>query len=229
MAFRRRFLLASSLARLIQRERGSLRQIEGFFPPQRDRSSSVRLEENAAFLVLRSFDTDHGAEDQTEIPIPHAHALLDVCAGNVDYSRTVLPLGGNTALIDQVVRPQPLHLVTVEFETEDQARRFRPQQWFGPEVTSDPRFANQSIALKGVDGIPDVPLSDPVLNSLIDALDGRFPDRDQITPTRPIARQVRSTRAKAQANADVVKVDLADLEQAMMRDMEIALQKSRPE
>jgi hypothetical protein len=46
MIIRRRFLLASSLARLIQRERGGVRQIEGFFPEQRQRTSWVRLEEN---------------------------------------------------------------------------------------------------------------------------------------------------------------------------------------
>ena len=49
----RRFLLTPSFARLIRRERGRLRHVEGFFPEQRDRSSWVRLEEGKGLLILQ--------------------------------------------------------------------------------------------------------------------------------------------------------------------------------
>ncbi|WP_245444656.1 hypothetical protein [Microvirga sp. KLBC 81] len=171
----RRFLLTPSFARLIQRERGGLRHVEGFFPKQRDRSSWVRLEEERGLLILKTVGPHGEVEDQTEIPVAHAHALLEVCAGEVDYTRTALPTGEGQALVDEIIRPCVLHLVTMEFGSDGEARSFRPLEWFGPEVTADPRYTKQSIALRGLDETPEIPLSDAALDSLIDTLEGRFP------------------------------------------------------
>ena len=150
MTIRRRFLLTPSFARLIRRERGGLHHVEGFFPEQRDRSSWVRLEEEKGLLILKTAGPHGEVEDQTEIPVGHAHALLDVCAGEVDYTRTALPIGEGHALVDEIIRPRVLHLVTVEFTSDGEASGFRPLEWFGPEVTADPRYTNQSIALRGL-------------------------------------------------------------------------------
>ncbi|MBL0406291.1 hypothetical protein JKG68_20230 [Microvirga aerilata] len=76
MTIRRRFLLASSLARLIQREKGGLHQIEGFFPEQKDRTSWVRLDEARALLILRTAGPYGDVEEHTEVPASHAQALL---------------------------------------------------------------------------------------------------------------------------------------------------------
>ena len=229
MTVRRRFLLTPSFARLIRRERGGLRHVEGFFPEQRDRSSWVRLEEDKGLLILKTAGPHGEVEDQTEIPVAHAHALLDVCAGEVDYTRTALPIGEGHALVDEIIRPRVLHLVTVEFASEGEARGFRPLEWFGPEVTADPRYTNQSIALRGLDEAPEIPLSDAALNSLIDTLEGRFPAQARMAITRPKAKQVPVTRAKAQTSGETVKVNLDEIEQAMMREMEKTLQKGKPE
>jgi CYTH domain-containing protein len=229
MTVRRRFLLTPSFARLIRRERGGLRHVEGFFPEQRDRSSWVRLEEGKGLLILKTVGSDGEAEDQTEIPAAHAHALLDVCAGDVDFTRTAVPIGEGHALVDDVTRPRVLHLVTVEFASEEEARGFHPLEWFGPEVTTDPRYTNQSIALRGLEGVPEIPLSDAALNSLIDTLEGRFPVQAQVTVNGPKTKQVPVTRAKAQASGDTVNVNLDEIEQAMMREMEKTLQKGKPE
>jgi CYTH domain-containing protein len=229
MTVRRRFLLAPSFARLIQRERGGLRLVEGFFSEQRDRFSWVRLEENRGLLILRTFGPDGEVEDQTEIPVAHVHALLEVCAGEVDYTRTAVPISEGRALIDEILRPRVLHLVTMEFGTEEEARSFHPPEWFGPEVTGDPRYTHQSIALRGLAGAPEIPLSDAALNSLIDTLEGRFPAQGRMAIGRPKAKQVPVTRAKAQTKGETVKVNLDEIEQAMMREMEKTLQKGKPE
>ena len=229
MTIRRRFLLTPSFARLIQRERGGLRQVEGFFPEQRDRTSWVRLEESRGLLILRSAGPDGDVEEETEVPVGHVHALLDVCAGEVDYSRTALPISDRHALIDQIVRPRALHLVTVEFDTEAEAQAFQPLEWFGPEVTGDPRYTHHSIALKGLDDVPEITLSDAALNSLIDTMEGRFPAQTRMAINRPKARQVPVTKAKAQTGDQAIKVDLDEIEKAMMREMERTIQKGKPE
>lgn len=228
MTIRRRFLLTPAFARLIRRERGGLRHVEGFFP-ERDRSAWVRLEDDRGLLILTTVSPDGEAEDQTEIPLGHAHALLDVCAGAVDYTRTIVAVGQEHALVDEFTRPRVLHLVAVEFASDGQARGFRPPEWFGPEVTVDRRYTHQSIALKGLDETPEIPLSDAALNSLIDTLDGHVPARAGMATTRPKAKQGPGTRAKAQTNAGAVKVNLDEIEAAMMREMEKTLPKSKPE
>jgi CYTH domain-containing protein len=228
MTVRRRFLLTPSFARLIQRERGGLRHVEGFFPEQRDRSSWVRLEEDKSLLILRKGGPHGEVEDQTEIPVGHAQALLEVCAGAVDYTRTALPIGGEQVLVDELVHPRALHLVTMEFDTKEEARGFHPPAWFGPEVTADRRYTHQAIALRGLDEAPELPLSDAALNSLIDTLEGRFPVPARMAGTRPKARQVPVTRAKAQTSNGTVKVDLDEIEDAMRREMEKTRQNDRP-
>jgi hypothetical protein len=166
----------------------------------------------------------------------HAKAVkltmpLDVCAGEVDYTRTKLPTGNRTALIDQILQPRGLHLVTVEFDNAEEARGFDPLPWFGPEVTADDRFNYQALALRGLSEAPDVSLSNAALDSLLDTLENRFEARTRIAINRPTGKQGSETRAKvatpAQANAQGIKVDLTDIEAAMMREMERTLQKSR--
>ena len=105
MTVRRRFLLTPSFGRLIRRERGGLRHVEGFFPEQRDRSSWVRLEEDRGLLILKTVGPNDAVEDQTEIPVGHAHALLDVCAGEVDYTQTAVPISEGHALVDEILQP----------------------------------------------------------------------------------------------------------------------------
>jgi CYTH domain-containing protein len=205
----RRFLLAPSFARLIRRERGGLRHIEGFFPEQRERSAWVRLEEDRGLLFLTTAGPHDEAEDKADIPVAHAQALLAACAGTVDSTRTVLPIGDNQAVVDEILRPCVLHLVTLAFDTAEEAGGFGPPEWFGPEVTGDLRYTHRSIALRGLAAAPEITLSDAMLNRLIDALDGRSP-------------------ATAQTGGDAVRVTLDEIEEAMLRDMERTRSKGEP-
>jgi CYTH domain-containing protein len=231
MTIRRRFLLTPSFARLIQRERGGLRQVEGFFPEQRDRTSWVRLEESRGLLILRSAGPDGDVEEETEVPVGHVHALLDVCAGEVDYTRTKLSIGNHVAVIDHLIRPHALHLVTVEFDNSEEARGFDPLPWFGPELTADSRFNYQALALRGLSEAPDVLLSDAALDSLLDTLENCFVARSRVAMNRPTGKLVPEIKtrvaASAQANAQGTKVDLTAIEAAMMREMERTLQKKQ--
>jgi hypothetical protein len=117
----------------------------------------------------------------------------------------------------------------MEFASEEEAGAFRPLEWFGPEVTADRRYTNQVIALRGLDEAQEIPLSDAALNSLIDTLDGHVPAQGRVAISRPKAKQVPVTRAKAQTNSGAVKVNLDEIEEAMMCEMEKTLQKGEPE
>jgi hypothetical protein len=141
----------------------------------------------------------------------------------------MLSIGDRVALIDQVIRPRALHLVTVEFDNAEEARGFAPLPWFGPEVTADSRFSYQALALRGISETRDVLLSDAALDSLLDTLENRFVAQSPVAISHPTGKLVPEARvrvsAPAQANAHGTKVDLTDIEAAMMREMERTLQK----
>lgn len=174
MSIRRRFLVASSIARLIETERGGQRIVEGYFPGREERSSYVRLDQGSGYLVLITHGSNGPSEDHTEIPQSHAEALLAVTAGEVAYVRTSLSLGSE-AHVSRFVAPGPLDLIDVVFDHEQDARDFQPPQWFGPEVSADQRFRNQSLALREPAVVPELPLTNEALNSLLDTLENRSP------------------------------------------------------
>lgn len=177
MSTSRRFLVASSLARLIQSEKGGRRVVEGYFPEREGRSSYVRLDGRSGSLILITQGPNGPAEEQTEISQNQAQALLAVTLGEVEYVRTSLPLDNCEASVSRFVAPDPLDLIDVTFEHEQEVRAFQPPSWFGPEVSPDPRFRNQSLALAGLVAAPELPLTDKVLNCLLDALEHRNPTR----------------------------------------------------
>jgi hypothetical protein len=65
-------------------------------------------------------------------------------------------------------------MISVSFESEEEARDFRPLSWFGPDVTADAAYHNRAIALDGPPQVPEVPLSNAALNSLLDTLENRY-------------------------------------------------------
>ncbi|WP_052954888.1 hypothetical protein [Microvirga vignae] len=238
MTTTRRFLLAPSLARLILRERGGARQIEGYFPEREGRSSYVLLNDRKSFLVLRYRHRNGFTEERTEVPQSHAEALLDVTAGEVDYVRTRLSVGGRDVFVDQFIRPSPLHVITVEFASEAEVRDLHPLPWFGPEVTTDRHFSNLALAMDGITERREVELSDAALGSLLDTLENRFTDvrsqqRAQIN--RPAPRQTRlpepdpqPSGSRLNGSGQLHQANLGDVQAAMMREMERAQQSQWP-
>jgi CYTH domain-containing protein len=183
----RRFLLASSLARLIARDRGSTSITEGYFAGQQGRVSYVALHGERAQLVLTSEPTGSApVEERTEIPRAHAEALLDVCAGRLTLERSTFPIdGGAEVLIERITQPGPINTVTVEFHNPDEAEAFTPPTWFGPEITTEPSFGRQVIAVDRLPEVGEVPLSNFTVEAVLDLLEGRFSLPPVTAPARP--------------------------------------------
>jgi len=58
----RRFLIASSFARLIRKERGTMsRVVEGYFPAHPDRDHFVSIEPDRSFLILNRVQLESGS------------------------------------------------------------------------------------------------------------------------------------------------------------------------
>jgi CYTH domain-containing protein len=180
MSVVRRYLVAPSLARLVRKERGSARVVEGFFPPQAGRTSFVRVEGSQCHLVLMTTDAGGvSSEERTEVPRAHGDALLDVCGGKVAYERSALSLGARDALVDRYTAPGALELVSVAFESADEAKGFAAPAWFGPEVTADAAYESRAIALEGLPATAETALSNAALDAVLDLLEHRFAYRYQ--------------------------------------------------
>src|SRR4051795_6250581 len=168
----RRFLVASSLARLIRKEQGIVgRIVEGYFPPRPDRDHFVSLEPDHAYLVLAPVG-GAGEAERTEVPRSQAEALLAVCAGKVGFEGTIVPLrDGKQALLQRFVAPGPLDLLSVEFAAGEDADGFVAPDWFGPEVTQNPAYHRGSLARAGLPASEEIPLSNAMLEDLLDMID----------------------------------------------------------
>src|SRR3954451_8990209 len=168
----RRFLVASSLARLIRKEQGVAgRIVEGYFPPRPDRDHFVSLEPGHAYLVLAPLG-GAGEAERTEVPRSQAEALLAVCAGQVGFEGTIVPLrAGQQALLQRFVAPGPLDLLSVAFAAGEDADGFVPPAWLGPEVTQNPAYHRGSLARAGLPASEEIPLSNAMIEELLDLLD----------------------------------------------------------
>src|SRR3954470_20396689 len=194
MSTTRRFLIASSLARLIRKDRGGARVTEGYFPNQTGRSSHVHVEGDRGSLVLVTAPANGPAvEERTDVPRTHAEALLDVAPGKVEYARSRLTAASREIRVDRFVRPGPLDLISVEFDNEEQATGFRPPLWFGPEVTNDAAYQNRAIALGTLPQVPDVSLTNAALDSLLDSLESRLGSRPLQRPPLGVSGEAADT------------------------------------
>ena len=106
MSVTRRFLLASSLARLIEKERGGHTVRQGYFPGRSGRSPHVHLEGSTGRLILVPDRANGAVEDVADIPHSHAEALLDVAAGRIEYVSIGLDLGSCTAAVHRFITPR---------------------------------------------------------------------------------------------------------------------------
>ncbi len=185
MPVERRFLIASSFARLIQRESPGLsRIVEGHFPAHPDRTQFVRVERERATLILVTRDEQGAlAEEQAEVPRTHAEALIDVAAGTVAFDRIPVSLGGERrGLLDRFILPNGINILTTV--TESEADGFEVPDWFGPEVTARPDFERSSLALQGAPHSEEIQVTNTGLEALLDTLEGRVPYRYRPRPSR---------------------------------------------
>lgn len=68
----------------------------------------------------------------------------------VEKTRHEIDLGTLTAELDVYAgRHEGLAVVEVEFRNRAAARDFKPPNWFGQEVSENPQYSNQQLALTG--------------------------------------------------------------------------------
>ena len=115
----------------------------------------VRRRGGNCTLTVKSGPAQVRVEEELEIDERRFEALWALTDGRrIAKTRHLVPLGDG--LIAEVDVYESAHdgLLTaeVEFGSERAAEAFAPPAWLGAEVTGDPRYANQSLALHGPPG-----------------------------------------------------------------------------
>jgi CYTH domain-containing protein len=231
MTMLRQFLIAPSLARLIQRERGGERVLEGFFPDRPHHSAFVQVEEDRSSLILSSDGPEGLPEERTSIPASQAQALLAVTSGQVGYVRTSLSLGSHQISLQQVTEPGPLCLLSVEVPQQE-PEEFQPLSWFGPEVSAERAYLRRRIALDGLPQAPEVDLTEGALNSVLDLLENGFTawPRDRAAASeQPDARlpAAAGPLEPAPASDDDQDIDDRSIENDVIRELARSLRPQR--
>jgi CYTH domain-containing protein len=90
-------------------------------------------------------------ESEIELSEQQFDALWPLTDGRrVEKKRHEIPYGSLTVELDIFCGElKGLIVAEVEFAREENSKAFTPPPWFGREVTGDPRYLNQTLAVKG--------------------------------------------------------------------------------
>ena len=231
MTMLRQFLMAPSLARLIQRERGGERVVEGYFPERPHLSIYVQVEEDRSSLILSSDGVEGSPEEGTSIPLSQAQALLAVTSGQLAYVRTSLSLGSHQIRLQQIIEPGPLCLLSVGVPQQE-AEEFQPLSWFGPEVSAERAYLRRRIALDGLPQAPEVELTEGALHSVLDLLENGFSawPRDRAAAPEELGARLpvaASPLEPAPASDDDQDIDDLTIENDVIRELARSLRPQR--
>jgi len=108
----------------------------------------IRRRDDAYILTVKG----KGLMVREEFELPLTRDEYDALAKKADgrvikKRRYLIPYGKHTVELD-VFKDDlaPLVIAEVEFISEDEANAFTPPDWFGDEVTSDPRYTNAELS-----------------------------------------------------------------------------------
>ena len=106
----------------------------------------VRREDEAYYMTYKGGGLM--AREEYNLPLnkeAYEHLVKKADGNVISKTRYLIPLEweGLVAEVDVFESPfAPLVMAEVEFESEEQANRFTPPEWFGEEVTFDGRYHN---------------------------------------------------------------------------------------
>ena len=111
----------------------------------------VRRADTEFVLTIKGGTGEVRVEEELDLDEDRFESLWALTEGRrVAKTRHLVPLDGLTAEVDVYERSLAgLVVAEVEFETEVDADRFEPPDWFGRELTGDDRYSNARLAIEG--------------------------------------------------------------------------------
>jgi adenylate cyclase len=112
----------------------------------------IRRRDGRASLTIKSGGGRSRAEEEMAIEPDRFERLWPLTEGRrIEKTRHEIDAGDGVTIEVDVYRGalDGLVVAEVEFASEDAADAFAPPDWFGDEVTDDPRYKNQRLARDG--------------------------------------------------------------------------------
>ncbi|HLZ65337.1 MAG TPA: CYTH domain-containing protein [Aliidongia sp.] len=122
---------------------------QGYLPTTEDCSVRVRLLGDRAFLTIKGPSRD-GARAEFEYPVPVDHAasmLRQFCAGRMIAKRRYSLTWGDRVWTVDEFEGALAGLLLAEVELDHVGQEVALPPWLGREVTDDPRYLNNALAL----------------------------------------------------------------------------------
>ncbi len=115
----------------------------------------IRQKGTRFFQTIKSGEGLSRTEIEIELSTDQFQQLWPYTDGRrVSKTRYTLSIGDHTAELDRFGGDLAgLLLVEVEFSSVDASRQFTPPDWFGADVTEDPRYKNKQLAVFGIPGV----------------------------------------------------------------------------
>ena len=147
----RKFMVGEPPDDLDRCEASDIRQ--GYLSVGEDRTE-VRLRErdSEATLTVKQGRGRTRAEEEIELDADAFRRLWRMTEGcRIEKTRHLVPAGAGLTIELDVYAGQleGLMLAEVEFPSESAADDFEPPPWLGPELTDDPRYSSQRLAVEG--------------------------------------------------------------------------------
>jgi adenylate cyclase len=126
---------------------------QGYLALATDGGAEVRLRRKGdeRLLTIKGGTGEVRTEEELELGSERFDSLWPLTEGRrVAKTRHLIPDGERTIELD-LYRGELDGLATaeVEFESEADADRYSPPEWFGREVTGDERYLNERLAIDG--------------------------------------------------------------------------------
>jgi adenylate cyclase len=118
-----------------------------------DEGAEVRLRRYGGelWLTVKGSGGLARVEEELQLDPEQFESLWPLTEGRrLEKTRHVLPGGIELDVYEGTL--EGLVVAEVEFASEDESAAFEPPEWFGAEVTEDPRYKNRALAVDGQPG-----------------------------------------------------------------------------
>ncbi len=145
----RKFLVNSEAFK--EESQNSYRIVQGFLNTNPERTVRVRVKGEKAFLTIKGMGNTSGTtrfEWEKEITVTDAEQLLKICEpGIIEKIRYEISSGDHIIEVDMFLGENE-GLILAEIELNNENESFLTPNWFGKEVTGDPKYYNSQLSKK---------------------------------------------------------------------------------
>lgn len=119
---------------------------QGYVLLEKNKQLRVRVIDHQGFICLKYTKERVRDEYEYEIPLIDALEILSKCQYKLEKIRTTIFPHNGDYTVDVDIYPNGITVAEVEFKTQEACDKFKPVEWFGPEITGVQEYSNITLA-----------------------------------------------------------------------------------